>query len=75
MIKAGMAVTESVCVRVNAACCTVTTATQTNTENRIGMLQQVIISSKPTFDPCYASDDIWSRLPAVAGVTGLCHPV
>lgn len=59
-----------VCVCVCAACCTVTMATQTNTGNWCGMLQQVIISSKPTFDPYHALDDIWLHLPAVTESLG-----
>lgn len=63
------------CVRMCAASCTITTATQTDTENWSSMLQQVIISGKLTFDPCLASDDIWLHLPAVTGVTELCSTV
>lgn len=45
------------------------------TDSRSGALQQVIISSKPTFDPWLASHDIWSRLPAATGATGVCYTV
>ena len=59
-----------VCVCVCAACWAVTMATQTNTGHWCGMLQQVIISSKLTFDPFHAPDDIWLHLPAVTESLG-----
>lgn len=49
--------------------------TQTNTENSTGTLHQVIISTKLTFGPSLASDDIWPQLPAVTGVAELCYTV
>lgn len=40
---------------------------------RAGTLHQVITNTKLTFDPSLGSDDIWSQLPAVTGVTELCE--